>query len=156
MKSVYTWVCSRFATKSIKILPTHETKALGMGNRNGCHSAGSSACIPQQQYCGALFTITAKVPAYHVSVKYKSCFQVPAPWVTCYVITAYRLIYNIVQLQGCTKRRTVRCIFYKTCWKWPPLWSSGQSSWLQIQRSEFDPRRYQIFWEVVSRTISVV
>jgi hypothetical protein len=29
----------------------------------------------------------------------------------------------------------------------PPLWSSGQSSWLQIQR--FDSRCYQIFWEVV-------
>jgi hypothetical protein len=32
---------------------------------------------------------------------------------------------------------------------WPPLWSSSQSSWLQIQRSGFDSRRYQIFWEVV-------
>jgi hypothetical protein len=32
----------------------------------------------------------------------------------------------------------------------PPLWSSGQSSWLKIQRSGFDLRRYQIFWEVVS------
>jgi hypothetical protein len=31
----------------------------------------------------------------------------------------------------------------------PPLWSSGQSSWLQIQMSGFDSRRYQIFWEVV-------
>jgi hypothetical protein len=31
----------------------------------------------------------------------------------------------------------------------PPLWSSGQSFWLQIQRSAFDSRRYQIFWEVV-------
>jgi hypothetical protein len=31
----------------------------------------------------------------------------------------------------------------------PPLWSSGQSSCLQIQRSWFDSRRYQIFWEVV-------
>jgi hypothetical protein len=30
-----------------------------------------------------------------------------------------------------------------------PLWSSGQSSWLQIQSSGFDSRRYQIFWEVV-------
>jgi hypothetical protein len=29
------------------------------------------------------------------------------------------------------------------------LWSSGQGSWLQIQRSGFDFRRYQIFWEVV-------
>jgi hypothetical protein len=32
---------------------------------------------------------------------------------------------------------------------WPPLWSSGQSSWLQIQRTGFDFRRYQIFWKVV-------
>jgi hypothetical protein len=31
----------------------------------------------------------------------------------------------------------------------PPLWSSGQSSWLQIQRSGFDPRHCQTFWEVV-------
>jgi hypothetical protein len=31
----------------------------------------------------------------------------------------------------------------------PPLWSSGQSSWLQIRRSGFDYRRYQIFREVV-------
>jgi hypothetical protein len=30
-----------------------------------------------------------------------------------------------------------------------PLWSSDQSSWLQIQRSGFDSRPYQIFWEVV-------
>jgi hypothetical protein len=35
------------------------------------------------------------------------------------------------------------------CCCWPPLWSSGQSSRLQIQRSVFDSRRYQIFWEVV-------
>jgi hypothetical protein len=32
---------------------------------------------------------------------------------------------------------------------WPPLWSSGQSSWLHIQRSGLDSRRYQIFWGVV-------
>jgi hypothetical protein len=31
----------------------------------------------------------------------------------------------------------------------PPLWSGDQSSWLQIQMSGFDSRRYQIFWEVV-------
>jgi hypothetical protein len=31
----------------------------------------------------------------------------------------------------------------------PPLWSSGQSFWLQIHRSGFDFWRYQIFWEVV-------
>jgi hypothetical protein len=30
-----------------------------------------------------------------------------------------------------------------------PLWPTGQSSWLQIQRSGLDSQRYQIFWEVV-------
>jgi hypothetical protein len=32
---------------------------------------------------------------------------------------------------------------------WLHLWSSGQSSWLQIQRSGLDYRRCQIFWEAV-------
>jgi hypothetical protein len=32
---------------------------------------------------------------------------------------------------------------------WLPLWSSGQSSWLQIQRSGFDSQGFKIFWEVV-------
>jgi hypothetical protein len=31
----------------------------------------------------------------------------------------------------------------------PPLWFSGQSSWLHIQRSGFYSRRCQIFWGVV-------
>jgi hypothetical protein len=31
---------------------------------------------------------------------------------------------------------------------WPPLWPTDQSSWLRIQRSGFDSRRYQIFWVV--------
>jgi hypothetical protein len=31
----------------------------------------------------------------------------------------------------------------------PPLKFSGQSSWLQIQRSALDSRHYQTFWEVV-------
>jgi hypothetical protein len=30
-----------------------------------------------------------------------------------------------------------------------PLWSSCQSSCLQIQRSGFNSQRYQVFWEVV-------
>jgi hypothetical protein len=32
---------------------------------------------------------------------------------------------------------------------WPPLWSGGQSYWLQIQRSRVWFRHYQILWEVV-------
>jgi hypothetical protein len=53
----------------------------------------------------------------------------------------------------------VLCFLWGTNWIYicyvekrrPPLWSRGQSSWLQIQRSGFDLRRYQIFWEVVGR-----
>jgi hypothetical protein len=40
-------------------------------------------------------------------------------------------------------------ISFATLLSRPPLWSTGQSSWLQIQSSGFDSRRYQIFWEVV-------
>jgi hypothetical protein len=32
-----------------------------------------------------------------------------------------------------------------------PLWSSGQSSWLQIQRPGFDFQRHQIFWKLVGQ-----
>jgi hypothetical protein len=41
------------------------------------------------------------------------------------------------------------CAFPNTRLRRPPKWSSGQSSWLQIQRSRVDSRRYQIFWDVV-------
>jgi hypothetical protein len=39
-------------------------------------------------------------------------------------------------------------IMFVIIW-WPPLWSSGQNSRIQIQRSVFVSRRYQIFWEAV-------
>jgi hypothetical protein len=32
---------------------------------------------------------------------------------------------------------------YIYIYMWPPLWSSGQSSWLQIRRPGFDSRHYQ-------------
>jgi hypothetical protein len=43
---------------------------------------------------------------------------------------------------------TSHCIRYThfaecTSTDWPPLWSSGQSTWLQIRRSGFDSRHYQ-------------
>jgi hypothetical protein len=49
----------------------------------------------------------------------------------------------------CEKRiKAWRNILIVLCLR-PPLWSSGQSSWLQTQRSGFDSGRNQIFWEVV-------
>jgi hypothetical protein len=43
----------------------------------------------------------------------------------------------------------VQVYFILLCLFRPPLWSSGQSSWLRIQRSGFDSELYQILWEVV-------
>jgi hypothetical protein len=38
----------------------------------------------------------------------------------------------------------VRCVVSICSYSlWPPLWSNGQSSWLQIQRPGFDSRHYQ-------------
>jgi hypothetical protein len=34
-------------------------------------------------------------------------------------------------------------IYFSVMDYWPPLWSSGQSSWLQIRRPGFDSRHYQ-------------
>jgi hypothetical protein len=40
----------------------------------------------------------------------------------------------------------VQYICSHLAYRGPSLWSTGQSSWLQIQRARFDYRRYQIFW----------
>jgi hypothetical protein len=51
-----------------------------------------------------------------------------------------------------TEKYCVSCEVRTECYveeSRPPLWSSDQSSWLQIQGSEFDSRRYQIFSEAV-------
>jgi hypothetical protein len=67
-----------------------------------------------------------------------------------------RLCGLVVSVLG--YRTEMYCFLWGTNWIYicyieesrPPLWSSGQSSWLQIQRFGFDSRRYQIFWAVMS------
>jgi hypothetical protein len=49
--------------------------------------------------------------------------------------------FSLLLLCGCFKG--VHLLHYS------PLWSTGQSSWLHIQRSGLKSRLYQIFWEVV-------
>jgi hypothetical protein len=47
---------------------------------------------------------------------------------------------------GIVRSRTQTMEFSFLLWEFlPSLWSSGQGSWLQIQRFGFDSRRYQIF-----------
>jgi hypothetical protein len=66
--------------------------------------------------------------------------------------------YNSTRLHGVVLEYLKPCDnFTLTYIIWRlPLWSSGQSSWLQIQRSGFDSRRYQIFWEVERGPLSLV
>jgi hypothetical protein len=41
------------------------------------------------------------------------------------------------------RQYTVLLFSFTVCTVRPPLWSSGQSSWLQIRRPGFDSRHYQ-------------
>jgi hypothetical protein len=50
---------------------------------------------------------------------------------TLYIWSGNREVFSVIQVSV-----------------WPPLWSSGQSSWLQIQRPGFNSWHYQIFWVV--------
>jgi hypothetical protein len=78
-------------------------------------------------------------------------------------VTRYKPAVTTLWFKGFTsvRRHPLKCIalalhvrriaikYVSIATFWPPLWSSGQSSWLQVQRSALDSRRYQIFWEVV-------
>jgi hypothetical protein len=62
----------------------------------------------------------------------------------------FKYQYNIRHFVNFICQVQWSCISNRLCsFFGPPLWSSGQSSWLQIQRSRFDSGCYQIFWEVV-------
>jgi hypothetical protein len=56
--------------------------------------------------------------------------------VSCEIRTEFIYIYIYIYIYYAEESR-------------PPLWSSGQSFWIHIQRSGFDSRRYQVFCEVV-------
>jgi hypothetical protein len=88
---------------------------------------------------------------------YALCFLWGTIWIyICYVEESRPPLWSSGQ-SSCLQNEDVLCFLWGTNWIYtcyveesrPPLWSSGQSSWLQIQRSRFDSRRYQIFWEVV-------
>jgi hypothetical protein len=53
----------------------------------------------------------------------------------CYVLLSYTR-YTALYFRGCI-------IICAEEYNGPPLWSSGQSSWLQVRRPEFDSRHYK-------------
>jgi hypothetical protein len=85
------------------------------------------------------------------------CFLWGTNWIyICYVEESRPPLWSSGQ-SSWLQNGVLLCFLWGTNWIYicyveesrPPLWSSGQSYWLQIQRSRFDSRRYQIFWEVV-------
>jgi hypothetical protein len=63
----------------------------------------------------------------------------------------YRLYQDVRYVQICSSLvyTNLQIYSYTRIIITAALWSSAQSSWLQIHRSGVDFRRYQIFWEVV-------
>jgi hypothetical protein len=66
-------------------------------------------------------------------------------WRLFFLIHAYTMTWVVLDVHYGLILPTFQAIiiillFYSF---WPPLWSSGQSSWLQIRRPGFDSRHYQ-------------
>jgi hypothetical protein len=87
------------------------------------------------------------------------CFLWGTNWIyilVCYVEESKPPLWSSGQ-SSWLHNGDVLCFLWGTNWIYicyvedsrPLLWSIGHSSWLQIQRSGFDSRHYQIFWDVV-------
>jgi hypothetical protein len=81
----------------------------------------------------------------HFSIQ-DSLLPVPTPhdrwWYSSLVHCPYRTLQNV-------SRSLLYFIFIMPISKGPPLLSSGQCSWVQLQSSGFDSQSYQILWEAV-------
>jgi hypothetical protein len=89
--------------------------------------------------------ILEKTWAFNVTV----C-QLVKVFMKTYDTVRRRVLYNILT-EFCIFKKLVMIIIIVAREREmiiPPLWSSGQSSWLQIKRSGFGSGRCQIFWEV--------
>jgi hypothetical protein len=86
-------------------------------------------------------------PFYYQAVRDRKWWAV-----TCIALCVYNTSYSTVpQDTYDVVSRSEELDVFKSHARsvWRPLWSSGQCSRLQIQRSGFDYRSYQIFWDVV-------
>jgi hypothetical protein len=60
-----------------------------------------------------------------------------------YVLSVCYITYCL-----CAVCHSIKLFYEVYVYYGPPLWSSGQSSWQQTQKTRVRFRRYQIFWEV--------
>jgi hypothetical protein len=89
--------------------------------------------------------LVVRVPGYRSEMCCVSC-EVRTEFI-CYVGESRPPLWPSGQ-SSWLQNKDVLCFLWGMNWIYV-MWSSGQSSWLLIQRSGFDSRRYQIFWEIV-------
>jgi hypothetical protein len=81
-------------------------------------------------------------PLGHLFEHYPVCSR--HPWLLDCLISHLNTVSSGVINQGFV-RKLLSCLIARR----PPLWSSGQSSCVNTQRSGFHSRRYKVFGEVV-------
>jgi hypothetical protein len=90
------------------------------------------------------------IGSWRWNINYKRNLPSTPPPSTVLFQNSNRLNISAIQLQSLSLSLSIASeIFVTTRLERPPLWSSGQSSWLQIQISGLDSRRYQILWDAV-------
>jgi hypothetical protein len=98
-----------------------------------------------------LYSLHVSVPTGHPQVRYtisyyfcflKDYFNTTDPLHVCNLII--RMLFVVIGFSTYSPNTCYRTLLSVAlrCAR-PPLWSSGQSSWLQIRRSGFDSRHYQ-------------
>jgi hypothetical protein len=111
---------------------------------------GSTDIILRNTICDRLCGLVIRVPGYRAEMYCVSC-EVRTEFIYVMQKKVDRLCGLVVRVPGyttemycvsCEVRTQFICYVEESR---PPLWSSGQSSWLQIRMSGFDFRRYQIF-----------
>jgi hypothetical protein len=99
-------------------------------------------------------SLVTRVPGYTSEMYCASC-EVRTEFI-CYIEESRPPLWSSGQ-SSWLKKEDVLCFLWGTNWidicyveeSRPPPWSSGQSTFLQIQRSVFDSRANQNFWDVV-------
>jgi hypothetical protein len=133
-----------YADRLLVLLPELVAKCSGTTPFGAPFWFESLSCI--SSYNDFFYQLQATYVSYYACEKHLSVFvhiqtvtlfQSSGSMYCVYIYIHIKLVSSLQQLKlGLLKGR-------------PPLWSSRQSSWLQIQRSGFYSWRYQIFWEVV-------
>jgi hypothetical protein len=138
-------VSAKFADKGCHVVSVTDPygRNLGFLDRSRYFLPSSSSVVltrlsgPKERYCEGRMNRARLIISYVSTVQVYNCIEYRISWKadSRSFSQEISLFYGFQILLSYYPNR-------------PPLWSSGQSSWLHIRRPGFDSRHYQI-WEVV-------